>query len=125
MLMARYYFWTKGKNSQLASSSQSETLAVVKQNLNLEKEVSTQLIIPNINSAPSTPRTASFTAAKQKCLTCKGQATKLIHVGGTDLKDVIRRCMPQLVDDDILRQLGWRKRKEEIFHSRLGYFVQR
>ncbi|KAG5874775.1 hypothetical protein JTB14_016265 [Gonioctena quinquepunctata] len=33
--------------------------------------------------------------------------TKLIHVGGTDLKDVIRRCMPQVVDDDILRQFSW------------------
>ncbi|KAG5874776.1 hypothetical protein JTB14_016266 [Gonioctena quinquepunctata] len=72
MSMARYYFWSKGKISQLASSSQSETLAVIKRNLNLEKEVSIQLIIPNINSDLSTPRTASFTAAKQKCLTCKG-----------------------------------------------------
>ncbi|KAG5891511.1 hypothetical protein JTB14_014435 [Gonioctena quinquepunctata] len=35
------------------------------------------------------------------------EVTKLIHVGGTDLIEVIRRCMPQLVDDDILRQFSW------------------
>ncbi|KAG5864043.1 hypothetical protein JTB14_003193 [Gonioctena quinquepunctata] len=39
----------------------------------------TQLIIPNINSDLSTPRTASFTAAKQKCLTCK-DSTKIIRL---------------------------------------------
>ncbi|KAG5891004.1 hypothetical protein JTB14_022583 [Gonioctena quinquepunctata] len=67
-------------NSQLASSSQSETLAVVKRNLNLEKEVTTQLIIPNINSDPSTPRTAPFTAAEQKCLTCKDSIYEIIRL---------------------------------------------
>lgn len=38
----------------------------------------TQLIIPNTNSHPSTPITASFTAAKQKCLSCKGQQISYI-----------------------------------------------
>ncbi|XP_044752988.1 uncharacterized protein LOC123321988 isoform X3 [Coccinella septempunctata] len=33
--------------------------------------------------------------------------SKLIHVGGTDIKDIIRRCMPQLVEDEVLRQFSW------------------
>lgn len=32
---------------------------------------------------------------------------KLLHIGGIDIKDIIRRCMPHLVNDDASRQFSW------------------
>lgn len=35
------------------------------------------------------------------------QVGKLLHIGGSDLKEVIRRSMPQLVDDIVLKEFSW------------------